>query len=45
MKRKYKVLLILLALPLLDVFYACCNCGDNTEEKFYTNSGFALKKH
>jgi len=43
MKRKYKVLLILLALPLLDVFYACCNCGDNTEEKFYTNSGFALK--
>src|SRR5690606_17480289 len=43
MKRKYKILLILLALPLLDVFYACCNCEDNTEEKFYTNSGFTLK--
>src|SRR5690606_6133427 len=43
MKRKYKVLLILLALPLLDVFYACCNCNDNVEEKFYINSGFSLK--
>jgi len=43
MKRKYKILLILLALPLLDVFYACCNCEDNTEEKFYINSGFTLK--
>jgi len=43
MKRKYIVLLIILTLPLLDVFYACCNCDDNTEEKFYTNSGFSLK--
>lgn len=43
MKRKYIILLIILALPLLDVFYACCNCGDDTEEKFYVNTGFALK--
>lgn len=43
MKRKYTILLILLALPLLDVFYACCNCEDNTEEKFYVNSGFSLQ--
>ena len=43
MKRKYIILLIILALPLLDVFYACCNCDDNTEEKFYVNTGFALK--
>lgn len=43
MKRKYIVLLIILALPLLDVFYACCNCDTITEEKFYTNSGFSLK--
>ena len=43
MKRKYIVLLIILTLPLLDVFYACCNCDDSTEEKFYTNSGFSLK--
>ena len=43
MKRKYIVLLIILTLPLLDVFYACCNCDDNIEEKFYTNSGFSIK--
>jgi len=43
MKRKYIILLIILALPLLDVFYACCNCDTVTEEKFYTNSGFSLK--
>jgi|SRR5690606_11637755 len=43
MKRKYIVLLILLSLPVLDVFYACCNCDTNTEEKFYVNSGFLLK--
>jgi hypothetical protein len=43
MKRKYIVLLIILTLPLLDVFYACCNCDIVTEEKFYTNSGFSLK--
>ncbi len=42
MKRKYIVLLIILGLPLLDVFYACCNCNDNVEEKFYINSGFSL---
>lgn len=42
MKRKYIVLLIILTLPLLDVFYACCNCNDNVEEKFYINSGFLL---
>lgn len=42
MKRKYIVLLIILALPLLDVFYACCNCNDNVEEKFYVNSSFLL---
>lgn len=43
MKKKYAVILILLGLPLLDVFYACCNCNINTEEKFYINSGFTLK--
>lgn len=43
MKRKYIVLLIILALPILDVFYACCNCDIITDEKFYTNSGFSLK--
>jgi|SRR5690554_6152546 len=42
MKRKNIILLILLALPLLDVFYACCNCNDHVEEKFYTNTGFSL---
>lgn len=42
MKRKYIILLIILALPLLDVFYACCNCDDNVEEKFYINKGFSL---
>lgn len=43
MKLNFKVLLVLLALPLLDVFYACCNCNDKVEEKFYVNSGFSLK--
>ncbi|MBA5791650.1 DUF5034 domain-containing protein [Flavobacterium sp. xlx-214] len=42
MKRKYAVFLILLGLPLLDIFYACCNCEEGTEEKFYINSGFSL---
>ncbi len=43
MKRKYIILLIILALPLLDVFYACCNCSGDTEERFYVNSGFSIK--
>ena len=43
MKRKYIILLIILALPLLDVFYACCNCDIITDEKFYINTGFNLK--
>lgn len=43
MKRKYIILLIILALPLLDVFYACCNCDIITDKKFYINTGFSLK--
>lgn len=43
MKRKYKILLLLLALPLLDVMYACCNCNELLEEKFFVNSGFSIK--
>lgn len=42
MKRKYAVFLIILGLPLLDVFYACCNCTNDTVEKFYINSGLSL---
>lgn len=43
MKNKYKILLLLLALPLLDVMYACCNCNVLLEEKFFVNSGFSIK--
>lgn len=42
MKRKYIVFLIIFGLPLLDVFYACCNCSDDTIEKYYVNSGLSL---
>lgn len=42
MKRKYAVFIILFALPLLDVFYACCTCNYETEKKRYINSGFSI---
>lgn len=43
MKRKYMLFIILLGLPLLDVFYSCCTCNYETEKEQYSNTGFVLK--
>lgn len=43
MKKRYALFIILFGLPLLDVFYSCCSCNDEIEEKQYANKEFYLK--
>ena len=43
MKRSYVLLIVLFALPLLDVFYSCCNCNDDVVDHYYSFSDFSVK--
>lgn len=42
MKKSHALLIVLFALPLLDVFYSCCSCDDSVNY-YYSYSDFSVK--